>query len=43
VLNEGNNGAFAAYEYTLDTNANRTHEWISALTLGKLITPTYEL
>ncbi|HEX6292818.1 MAG TPA: DNRLRE domain-containing protein [Herpetosiphonaceae bacterium] len=38
VLNEGNNGAFAAYEYTLDANANRVQERISALTLGGLIT-----
>ncbi|HEX6287641.1 MAG TPA: RHS repeat-associated core domain-containing protein, partial [Herpetosiphonaceae bacterium] len=38
VLNEGNNGAFAAYEYTLDANHNRTQERISALTLGGLVT-----
>ncbi|HEY0601511.1 MAG TPA: RHS repeat-associated core domain-containing protein, partial [Herpetosiphonaceae bacterium] len=38
VLNEGNNGAFAAYEYTLDANDNRVQERVSAGTLGGLIT-----
>lgn len=37
VLNAGDNGAFAVYEYTLDANDNRTAERISTLTLGGLV------
>ncbi|WP_164689585.1 RHS repeat-associated core domain-containing protein [Herpetosiphon llansteffanensis] len=37
VLNRGNDGAFAVYEYRLDPNGNRTRELISTLMFGSLI------